>query len=125
LSQSQGGSGVIDLTLDSDDEEPPLPKTNGKRKVQEHDPMSNDMSWNPKKPRLDALPNRPSLSNAAINYHNPSGSHGTAPVRYPSTAYQTASSQSGSASYPNRNPPQLPTPRLPGINALLPQGRWV
>ncbi|KAG6856641.1 hypothetical protein H0H87_002231 [Tephrocybe sp. NHM501043] len=101
---------VIDLTADTDDEEPAPPKQNGKRKAPEHEPASatspSEQIW--KKSRLD-LP--------VASVHNARGEYGT--------TQPTATSYSAGPVLPSRHPYPEPRPSnhgytLPSIDVPYP-----
>ncbi|RDB28615.1 E3 SUMO-protein ligase pli1 [Hypsizygus marmoreus] len=129
-SQSQSDQ-VIDLTLDSDDEEPPPVRQNGKRKAVDADVPSTsptEQIW--KKSRLDSQSfGGGSSTNDDYRASGHTTSRATAPLqplRY-AAPYQGTSLSSDYPTY-SAGDSSLPSPRLPlpSINALLPRtnGRW-
>lgn len=133
-------SDVIDLTLDSEEEERPPSKETGKRKAMEADislTSPTEQIW--KKSRLEAdrsVPpglSRGSSSNPnSMDYHalqqTPSRStpHNS-PLQY-SVQYPGATTAPNYSMYRDRGSPTTSSPStsLPGINSILPRtsGRW-
>lgn len=117
---------VIDLTLDSDDDEPP-PRQTGKRKATDSEAPSTsptEQIW--KKSRMEAVPFRGSSSNAGddSSASQPNVSRTTVPpLRFISTYQNTSDYPSYSAGGASTTNSRLP---LPSINAILPRtnGRW-
>lgn len=112
---------VIDLTLDSDSDESPPPRQNGKRKAADSNiPSSSPTEQIWKKSKIDSTS---SSTNGSDPYGMSPTSRQTIPLRYPS-GYQTPSispghpHSTGSSSSSNT--------RLPGINSILPpaNGGW-
>jgi E3 SUMO-protein ligase PIAS1 len=133
--QSQA-SDVIDLTLDSEEEDPPPSKQTGKRKATEADVSSTsptEQIW--KKSRVEAdriVPSglsRGSSSNAnTMDYH---ALHQTSSRSTPhSSPLQYSVPFPGATTTPNYSmyggSPTGSSPSLPGINSILPRtnGRW-
>jgi E3 SUMO-protein ligase PIAS1 len=131
-------SDVIDLTLDSEEDEPPLSKQIGKRKAPDADLNSTsptEQIW--KKSRLEAdrsVPpglsrGSPSDSNT-MDYHalrqTPSRStpH-SSPLQY-SVPYPGATTAPNYSMYGGSPTGSSPGTSLPGINSILPRtnGRW-
>ena len=132
---------VIDLTLDSGEDEPPLPKQAGKRKATDANiisPSPTEQIW--KKSRLDAdrvLPPPPSARGSSgvagtIDYHPlhaiPSRSATlSSPLQYPISYHGAPVSPSyPSPTYGGSPTGNTQTTTLPGINSILPRatGRW-
>ena len=121
-SQATRDDSIIDLTLESDDDERPPPRQTGKRKAMESDiPPSTtlpDQMW--KKSRLDSGSFQTSVTNGEGRSTTASLRATTSPLRYTgrypaplSPVYPyTAGASSGS--------------RLPSFNTILPEtnGRW-
>jgi len=135
--QSQA-SDVIDLTLDSEEEEPPPSKQTGKRKATDADVCSTsptEQVW--KKSRVDgerSIPpglSRGSSSNVnTIDYHalHQTASRSTphsSPLQY-SAPYPGATSAPNYSMYRGSPTGSSPVTSLPGISSILPRanGRW-
>ncbi|KAF5385229.1 hypothetical protein D9615_001478 [Tricholomella constricta] len=125
-------SAVIDLTLDSDDEDPPSTKQAGKRKAPDSEITSpTEQIW--KKSRMDPLPLRTTSNNTGdYNASHPTTSRNSGPIPpLPYVAaYQRPSQSSDYQPYPTPGSSSTPNSRLPvslpGISAILPgaNGRW-
>ncbi|KAG6842254.1 hypothetical protein C0991_000224 [Blastosporella zonata] len=106
-----GPDEVIDLTLDSDDDEPP--KQTGKRKVTDPEPSSSPSEQIWKKSRTDAP--APVVHNTSIEYGTaqPTRSHSATLVSHPRYSYDPSN-------YATSYPP------LPSIDAMYPgtSTRW-
>jgi E3 SUMO-protein ligase PIAS1 len=135
--QSQA-SDVIDLTLDSDEEDLPLSRQLGKRKAADVDVSSTsptEQIW--KKSRLEtdrSVPpglTRGSSSNPntlALDYHvlHPTTSRSTphsSPLQYP-LSYPSATPAPNYPMYGGSPTGSSPGTTLPGINSMLPRSRW-
>ena len=123
-SQVTRDDSIIDLTLESDEDERPPPRQTGKRKAMESDiPPSTtlpDQMW--KKSRLDSGSFQTSVTNGDGRNTTPSLRATTSPLRYtsgyqppvsPVYPYSAGASSSGNS-------------RLPSFSAILPEtnGRW-
>jgi len=121
-SQVTRDDSIIDLTLESDEDEPPPPRQTGKRKAMESDTPSittlPDQMW--KKSRLDSGSFQTPVTNGDGRNTTPSLCATTSPLRYtsgyppsPGYPYSAGASSSGNS-------------RLPSFNTILPEtnGRW-
>jgi len=127
IPQTQSQDEVIDLTLDSDDEEPPRPVQDTlKRKASEAALSPTESIW--KKGRVDSEPVSSSstlhLSRAAPLAANSSAANSSAtPIRYPSTYNNGPQVPSlfsgGSGSSFGRNPSNSGAPQLPPLTSTF------
>jgi E3 SUMO-protein ligase PIAS1 len=135
--QSQA-SDIIDLTLDSDEEDFPLSKQPGKRKATDADVSSTsptEQIW--KKSRLETDRSVPpglmrgssnNPNTLALDYHasHPTPSRSTphsSPLQY-SPPYPGATPAPNYPMYGGSPTGSSPGTTLPGINSMLPRSRW-